>query len=894
MNNQLREEVRARLLRDYDFKDSNPEFLRQGRCPDCGKKELYTSAENPWVIRCGRLNKCASEYHIKELYPELFESWSDRHKPTQVNPNASADAYLRDGRGFDISKLSGWYSQGSYYCIERQIGTATVKFELPNGATWERFIDKPERFGKMKANFVGKYKGFWWQPPGGVPQDSKALWLTEGIFDAISLIQSGISAVSLMSCNNYPAEALKQLKTQYAAAGVKLPQLVFALDDGPAGEAFTRKFVNYARKDGFSATAAQPPKGKVKLDWNELFQRGRLNKKELDEYLHLGSLLIAKSPTEKAKLMHHKTERKEFPFRFDNRLFWFKVDYDRYVKALNQKGLDDDDSNEVNQEDRDEALKESSTVIEVAACYPEALYYQAHDVTDESWYYFRVSFPHDGAPIKNTFTGGQLSSASEFKKRLMSVAPGAVWTGSSGQLDQLMKQQLYDIKRVQGVDYVGYSKEHQIYILGDIAVKDGIAKNLNDEDFFDFGKLNIKTLNRSIALNINQDLKQINPEWEGYLFKAFQYKGVAALAFWLGSLFAEQIRALDKTYPFLEVVGEPGSGKSTLIEFLWRLCGRPDEEGFDPVKATAAARARKLSQVSNLPVVLIEGDRGDVDKMKVRGFDWSEMKTAYNGRAPRSRGVKNSGNETYEPPFRGALVISQNADVQGEPAVLERIIHIHTDRKGHNSETRAAARALELMPLEQVSGWVLRCVLKERKVLELYQSKTPVYEALLHKNENLKTYRIIKNHAQLMALVDCLALVTNFTEEQLQETKNTVVELALERQQAISADHPLVQQFWDVYDYLESKYEFPLVNHSKDEKLIAVNLNHIEEEASEHRQHLPPLTELKKHLRACKSRKFVDVKSVSSAVNQRLNSRTSMEVKRPGTVKCWVFERSSG
>src|SRR5690606_13309997 len=106
-----------------------------------------------------------------------------------------------------------------------------------------------------------------------------------------------------------------------------------------------------------------------------------------------------------------------------------------------QQGLPDDV--------RNDALKESATVVEVAACYPEALYFQAHEVTDESWYFFRVSFPHDSAPIKNTFTGGQLSTASEFKKRLMSVAPGAVWTGSSGQLDQLMKQQLYDIKRVQ-------------------------------------------------------------------------------------------------------------------------------------------------------------------------------------------------------------------------------------------------------------------------------------------------------------------------------------------------------------------------------------------------------------------------------------------------------------
>ncbi|MCP5904682.1 ATP-binding protein, partial [Klebsiella pneumoniae] len=91
-------------------------------------------------------------------------------------------------------------------------------------------------------------------------------------------------------------------------------------------------------------------------------------------------------------------------------------------------------------------------------------------------------------------------------------------------------------------------------------------------------------------------------------------------AFWLGALFAEQIRAVQKSYPFLEVVGEPGSGKSTLLEFLWRLSGRPDYEGFDPSKSTPVARARNFAQVGNLPVCLIEGDR-TLDNAKQRAFD---------------------------------------------------------------------------------------------------------------------------------------------------------------------------------------------------------------------------------------------------------------------------------
>lgn len=47
-----------------------------------------------------------------------------------------------------------------------------------------------------------------------------------------------------------------------------------------------------------------------------------------------------------------------------------------------------------------------------------------------------------------------------------------------------------------------------------------------------------------------------------------------------------------------------------------------------------------------------------------------------------------------------------------------------------------------------------------------------------------------------------------------------------------------MNEFWQVFDYLESLPSAPMVNHSKKPGLIAINLNQFAEVALEHRQRI--------------------------------------------------------
>lgn len=896
MRAELHREVINRIAVNYSLSKVSGEWIRGGICPACGKKELYTHAQEPWVLRCGRESKCGERFHVKDLFDDLFQDWSKNYQATPERPAATAQAYLEFARGFRQELIAGWYTQEYYHDRELGIGSATVRFALPGGGYWERLIDQPHRFGKKKARFSfgTSHKGDWWCPPCVDLQAVDELWIVEGIFDAIALVHNGIAAVSIMSCNNFPEKALAKLAADCGEGGIKQPRLVWALDGDAAGRRYTRQWVTRAEAAGWRCAAAQIPQGDRKRDWNDLHQLERLDEKHIKEYRYHGDLLTAKTPGEKGLLMYNWRERSEFYFGFDSNLYWFKLDMTKFNKALTE--LHESESVEIRTlsdfELREKALEQSGSVVRIANCYPQALYFQRNEVTDESWYYFRVDFPHGGGSVKNTFTGGQVSAASEFKKRLLSIAAGAVFTGSGQQLDKIMQDQLFGIKTVQTIDYIGYSREHQCYVLGDIAVKGGQLYQVNEEDFFEFGKLRLKSLLKTVPLDISLDANAYREQWLDWLWVAFRAKGIIALAFWFGSLFAEQIRAQYKSFPFLEITGEAGAGKTTLIQFLWKLFGR-DYEGFDPSKSSVAGRSRLMGQVSGMPVVMIEGDRNEPDRAHAKSFDWDELKDFYGGGTLRTRGVKTAGNETYEPPFRGTIVISQNADVSASEAILTRIVKLHFQRPVATDESRAAADNLNSLQTEDVSQFLLKVLRLEDQILATFASKVTEYEKELRGLKELRVERIAKNHAQMLALVDCLQHVVPLTDAMRTEVELTLRRMAVERQTAINADHPAVAEFWEVFDYLESLDEEPRVNHSADPNLIAINLNEFVKEAANHRQNLAELQLLRQLLKDSRRHKFVEAnRAVHSVVRANANARAdAFNRPRPSTLKCWIFKK---
>lgn len=888
-----------RLKDVYSFKEKNEGKLR-GRCPDCNHKEssAWVYPQEPWVVFCPRKNECGKQNHIRDLFPDLFEKWEKRFEPTLENPTKTVDAYLLEGRGLPVDKLKGLYSQESYTQYKpKKVSSITLRIPITdedgNHGWWQRILDEQGVLPKTTFKEGWSSKAHAWTSPNTNYIESTEIWITEGIFDTIALWLSGITSFSALSASNYPSIFLNRIAMKCAESGKQLPKLIWAFDNDNAGHDGIRKNMALAIEDGFECEAALPPRGRKKTDWNDLYKQDRLKLTDLELYKYYGALLIAEKPVEKALLIYKRFGSKSFPFDFNNQVYWFKLNMDKYDDYMKGIDFEKDDNEDWGQEEKDLATAErrEAAIIHAAdteilmECRPKGLYYQYQKEIDEADYYFQIDFPR-GATVKNTFSASNLSSAAEFGKRLLHVAPGMFYEGSSRQLLMFLKRELNDIKRVQLINYVGYHAEQKTYVLGNLAYQAGKQFILNKEDYFELPRhINLKC-NAPFTLIINKIREDYKKEWITDLIGAYGIKGLLVLTTFFGSLYAQQIRQMSKSFPFVELVGEAGTGKTTLLQFLWKLFGRVNYEGVDPNpgKTSKAGLTRTFRQISNLPVVLIESDREGESAAKQ--FNWDSLKTLYDGGSLGAQGVKNGGNETYEPPFMGTLIISQNAEVIASEAVMGRIVHVKFFKDQLSKTSLYASRNLAKYEPENVSQFILNCLSYEKAVMDAYASNMLKYDALLHEEQfNIQSSRVVHNHAQLMSLFDAMCkFVIDVPEHIQKQIHSELLSMAQKRDKVLKSDSVLVQNFWNTVEEME--YAIPklshcdnIINHSPKSDLFAVNFASLYKLAGDYRYSLPEVNELQNALRHSLHYRFIEA-------NKVVQSKITSSSKR-----CWIFEK---
>ena len=877
------QQVVQRLINDYGFRQT-PKHLTMGRCPECGKKELFTHKDRPWSIKCNRTTKCGFEETIKDLYPDLYEHFTKKYPSTEDDPNLTAKQYLSIGRGFDVTKLEGWYEQGLIHDPQANITTATVKFFLNKEKTiyWERLIDYTNHFSK-KARFIGKFGGMHWQPPSLKHIDpQRPLYLVEGIFDAISLHAAGFQVVSIMTSHNYPANLISSLPTEQ--------QLIWALDNNKSGIDFAKKYHKTTQELGFDSHMAIPDHVK---DWNDIYiMRGVEAMHEvMNQALWNGARLQTNSASEAAAIYVCQT-RKPYRIFQKNNAYW-EAKFD--LKELERMIGDKDDPEILNgffKRDTLELLRDDTFIKQIKStismeklsnCIAKFEYQQVDQYNDESRLnHFKISYENGAKDSVISIPGTALSDAGTFNTALLKNTPGARFTGKKNHIEFLHEQLWFKkpAKEVKTLNFAGYDKISKAYVFNEYAFYKGKKLKINDRGFFELEHhTSIKTVNKDIKLNIsdNFNAQQFLTDFVG----AYSERGIIVLAWWVGSLFAEQLRDKFQGYPFLELQGQASSGKSTLIKILWKLVGREGYEGFNPLNSSFSAIDRNFAKTSNLPVILIESDANDQQR-NAKKFNWEHLKNAYTGEPLKERGVQNAGNETVFNPFRGTLMASQNTAIEGSEAILSRFIHLPLDRTHHTQNSKFHAEKLINTKTSELSGFLPFILKNEKELLEKIISQHKYYYDSMSQT-SIKIDRIKDNHALIMSIIEALCSYFPIDTDLAVKAIEVLSQRAVKRQLDTQTDHPSVQELWDIYEYINvyqgknDHYTKEIINHSTQQNHIAINLVHFEQVCKEKGLKTPDMQEIKRHIKQTNKYRFKAYKTIRSNITNK-------------SIRCYIFE----
>jgi len=889
-------DIAQRLQQQFKFKSVTGQFMSGGVCPECNKKELFTDANEPRAVKCNRLNNCGYYESVRDLFPDLFENLTQKAPPTPEDPLATAKAYLNHVRGLNVDLIKGWFDQGVYVNPKNSLGTATVRFYLDKEKTryWERLIDFKKGVFSAKAHFDGKrkpdgdfYKGDWWSPPGQTLDPMRPIYMVEGIFDTLALIEAGYQARSLMTCYNFPENELNNLDGSHV--------LIFALDNNPAGWSSAKKHVARAREMGFAAYAAFP---ESELDWNDLLKRDGYGglKTHMDKALWKGARMVSKNVKEAAALYIMQTRSEHRVLQHNNALWEAKYDTRELVKRVGQ--ADDEAGHSILNSYLERDIFENLTdagftkdvmsvikLIKLSNCVPKFVYQQVDQYNDEARLnYFEVSYENGSPKSTISIPGTALADAGGFNQALLKNTPGARFMGGKKHIEHLHERHWFykPAKEVKTVAFVGYDKKSKTYVFNDTAFHQGKRHPLNKQGFFDIRRNAIKTVNQDVQLKIAQSFnaKRFMKHFEG----AYQSRGLIVLSWWVGTMFAEQLRFHFQGYPFFELQGQASSGKSTLIKILWKLFGREGYEGFNPLNSSFSAIDRNFAKTSNMPVVLIESDAND-EQRNAKKFNWEHLKNAYTGEPLKERGVQNAGNETVFNPFRAALMAAQNTAIEGSEAILSRFVHLPLDRTHHVAGGKFHAETLARMEVEELSGFLPYILKHEKAFIESVIEKMPAHFVGLDEL-NIRIDRIRDNHAIVMAILETLIdkALLPINPELAFEAFNILRQRAAKRQLDTQIDHPEVQALWDIFEYTniqpshDQMFDKQILNHSKNpDKEIALNLVHFEQVCKERQMKAPDMREVKRHIKKTHAHKFKEYKSVSSNITNK-------------TVRCYVFD----
>ena len=394
-----------------------------------------------------------------------------------------------------------------------------------------------------------------------------------------------------------------------------------------------------------------------------------------------------------------------------------------------------------------------------------------------------------------------LTSSKSLRKKLLGIG-NYIWMASDQELIKLQSYLAKVTETAVEIKQLGWQKE------GFYAFSNGA---LEDSDWHDIDKMGIVRLKAgkfylpalsqlykaSKELYVNERKFQLTRysnitlyEYFGKVCRVFGPNAKVALAFYMGSLFADIIRQRGVKIPLLNLFGPPGSGKTelaiTLMGFFQTDYEAPNIESSIPSLADAVA------SVSNALVFLDEYKNGiDIKKLQFLKDIW--------GGVGRMRMNMDKDKKREQARVDSAVILCGQEMPTADPALFTRLIYLTYDKHSFSEQEKREYDDLKHWRMLGSSHITVE-ILKHRDKFEASfgnswrKAETDLKYAL--RGEGAIIDRIRDNWAVLLATYLALedALQLPFTYDELLQlcTKGIL------RQNEMSASVDEVAGFWNI------------------------------------------------------------------------------------------------
>lgn len=700
------EEIRIRLFRDNPKAKQTGDKINHLSCPVCSKSEAWAHYDRPGAIICPRLNECGEITKTRDTYPDLFTDFIKRFPSTRASPNATATALI-ESRALDPSLIK--FTQGTVTEADKKY--ATVKIKVGDGIFFHRLIDYT---GKNKARIHGKYTGTAYE--AGLVENADEVVVVEGVFDAISLEQSGRAAIATLSASTCP--------TAYYASN-KNKTYILAFDNDRAGRKAIEKHIREFEQLGIEYQVALTPKGR---DWNDLKQAGLLGqdkiKATLEECFWRGQLYQAKTAGEYFEI--HYARKKINGLVFEFRYQTYRGIYKPETKQKNEEFI---------------ATRLADCTLKILFSIVD----KTVDYQNKSRHVVEIR-SKNGNTDRLEISADDFANVSHFRERLSNYRKN--FFGNTKDL-LYVHEYLHRFGPIllAEVNFLGFDPKSNCFIFSNFLYDNsGERHSIKQDGYFD--KQRVFPMRDGAVIS---GLSEINfREFVQTLSDAYGYKALLALGFYITTTFSHIIFKNFGFFPFLSFYGDPDTGKTALIQILNR-CFFIDWEGITMTRAnTQKGELRKISQRSSIVVALLESR-----KDKVR-FDFDGILALYNRNSLQLRAQTSNDNSIHELPFQAALAFVQNREPFTEKAAAERLISLHFPLADTSDETfNQFEKLLTYTPAQLTSVGDL--VIRNRSKFENeFVAEIEDVTKLLKSDGRVKVDRVAKNHAVCLAGIHLL------------------------------------------------------------------------------------------------------------------------------------------